>query len=96
MYNVNHGTVPSNVSDIFSVQSSKYHLRNKHFRIPRFNTVHYGKRHSMRYFGPCIWSKLDSKVKDKASLQSFKSSIRRINVVDLIRDNCGSCIICSY
>ena len=49
----------------------------------------------MRYFGPYIWSRLDSKAKDKPSLQSFKSSIRRIDLVDLISDNCGSCIICN-
>ena len=86
MYKVNHGMVPSNVNATFSVQSSKYHLRNKDSHIPKFNTVHYGK-HSM--FGPYlsyIWCRLDSKVKDKPS-------IRRINLVDLISDNCGSCII---
>ena len=31
MYKVKYGLVPSNVSDIFSVKSSKYHLRNKDF-----------------------------------------------------------------
>ena len=43
MYKVNHGMVPSNANDIFSVQSSKYHLRNKDSNIPKFNTVHYRK-----------------------------------------------------
>ena len=42
IYKVNHGRVPSNESDIFSVQSFKYHLRNRFPHIPRFNTVHYG------------------------------------------------------
>ena len=69
-------------------------ITNKDSHIPRFNTVHYGK-HSVRYFRPYIWSRLDSKVKDKPSLQYFLSSIRRINLVDLISDNCGSSIICS-
>ena len=51
----------------------------------------------MSYYGPIIiWSRLDSKVKDKPSLQSFKSSIRRINLVDLINDNCGFCTICQF
>ena len=93
-YKVKHGSVPSYVADIFSVKSSKYHLRNMDFHLPRFNSVCYGK-HSIRYFGPYIWSRLDSKIKDKPTLQSFKSSIRRINLVDLISENCGSCLICS-
>ena len=42
IYKVNLGRVPSNESDIFSVQSSKYHLRDRDSHIPRFNTVHYG------------------------------------------------------
>ena len=93
-YKVKHGSVPSYVADIFSVKSSKYHLRNMDFHLPRFNSVRYGK-HAIRYFGSYIWSRLDSKIKDKPTLQSFKSSIRRINLVDLISENCGSCLICS-
>ena len=53
MYKVEYGLVPSNVFDIFSVKSSKYHLRNMDFHLPRFNSVRYGK-HSIRYFGPYI------------------------------------------
>ena len=94
MYKVKYGLVPSNVVDIFSVKSSKYHLRKMDFHLPRFKSVRYWK-HSIRYFGPYIWSRLDSKIKDKPTLQSFKSSIRRINLVDLLSENCGSCLICS-
>ena len=83
MYTMKYGFVPSNVVDIFSVKSSKYHLGNMDFHLPRFNSAHYGK-HSIQYFGPYVWSRLDSKIKDKPTLQSFKSSIWRINVVDLI------------
>ena len=81
MHKVKYGLVPCNVVDIFSVKSSKYHLRNKDFHLPRFNSVRYGK-HFLRYFGLYIWSRLDSKIKDKPTLQSFKSNIRRINLVD--------------
>ena len=94
MYKVKYGLVSRNVVDIFGVKSSKYHLRNMDFHLPRFNSVRYGK-HSIRYFGTYIWSRLDSKIKDKPTLQSFKSSIRRINLVDLISENCGSCLIWS-
>ena len=95
MYKVKYGLVPSNLVVIFSVKSSKYHSRNMDFHLPRFNSVSYGK-HSIRYsVGPYIWSRLDSKIKDKPTLQSFKSSIRRINLVDLISENYGFCHICS-
>ena len=40
-------------------------------------------------------SDIFSEIKDKPTLQSFKSSILRINLVDLKSDNCGSCLICS-
>ena len=33
IYKVNHGRVPSNESDIFSVQSFKYHLRNRDYHL---------------------------------------------------------------
>ena len=95
MYKVKYGLVPSNVVDILSVKSSKYHLRNMDFHLPKFNSVRYGE-HSIRYFGPYIWSRLDSKIKHKPiTLQSFKSSIRHINFVDLISENYGFCHICS-
>ena len=63
MYKVKYGLVASNISDIFSVKSSKYYLRNEDFQLPRCNSVHYGK-HSIRYFAPYIWSRLDSKTKE--------------------------------
>ena len=70
MYKVEDGLVPSNVFDIFSVRSSKYHLRNMDFHLPRSNSVRYEK-HSIRYFGPYIWSRLDSKIKDKPTLHAI-------------------------
>ena len=86
MYKVKYGLVPSNVVEIFSVDSSIYHLRNMDFHLLRFNSVLYGK-HSIRYFGPHTGSRLDTKIKDKSTLQSFSSSIRRINLVDLKSDH---------
>ena len=43
MYKVKYGLVPSNVVDIFSVKSSKYHLRIMDFHLPKFNSVRYGE-----------------------------------------------------
>ena len=91
MYKVKFGLVPSNVGDIFSVKSSKYRSRNMNFHLPRFNSVRYGT--FKRYFGPY---EIDWTAKSRANLPfNPLSSVRRINLVDLISDNCASCLICS-
>ena len=94
-YKVKNGLVPSNVVDIFSVKRHPNITYEIWIFIYPFNSVSYGK-HSIRYsVGPYIWSRLDIKTKSKPTLQSFKTSIRRINLVNLITENCGSCLICS-
>ena len=57
MYKVKHHLCPKYISDLFSLNSSGYALRNADFIVPRFNTVNFGK-HSIRYLGPVLWSKL--------------------------------------
>ena len=56
-------------------------ITNKDSHIPRFNTVHYGK-HSLRYFGPYIWSRLVSKVKDKPTI--LDKTVEKIVYLDSI------------
>ena len=75
------------VTEIFSFKSSNYSLRNSDFNIPTVNTVKYGK-HSLRYFGPMLWSKLHSSLRNSPSLTSFKKSIRNIDLHELIENNC--------
>ena len=94
MYKVKHGLLPKCVTDLFSIKNSPYCLRNRNFSIPTYNTVQYGK-HSLRYLGPHIWSKLDKADKERPTLQSVKTFIRRKNIADLIDNNCNSCTICS-
>ena len=50
-----------------SIKNSPYCLRNRNFSIPTYNTVQYGK-HSLRYLGPHIWSKLDKADKERPTL----------------------------
>ena len=57
MYKVKYGLIPGNVSDLFINKDTRYLVRNSDFELPRFNTVCYGK-HSVRYLGPFLWSKL--------------------------------------
>ena len=44
----------------------KYNFRNQNFDIPRFNSVLYGK-HSLGYFGPFLWNKLDKNITETSS-----------------------------
>ena len=60
MYKVKYGLAPSIVNELFKRKSTSYSLRNSDFDIPTFNTINYGK-HSLRYQGPHIRSKLDIK-----------------------------------
>ena len=76
MYKVKHGLVLSIVNELFKRKSTSYSLRNSDFNILTFNTINYGK-HSLRYQGPHIWSKLDIKLKGSSNIESFKKNIRK-------------------
>ena len=65
-----------------------YQLRNENdFKIP------YGK-HSIRYMGPCLWSRLSRDEKNSDTLHSFISTIRRRDTASLLGDNCENCPLC--
>ena len=93
MYKVKNDLLPSSVTDIFSIKSSNYSLRNTDFNIPRVNTVKYGK-HSLRYFGPFLWSKLPVNLLIAPSLNSFKNVICTMDIHSLVSNNCNSCDLC--
>ena len=92
MYKVKNTLVPTYITEIFNTTTIQYNLRNADFNIPRFRTVHYGK-HSLRYFGPHLWNKLDKTDREKPNLKSFQDSIKSKNLSHLI-DNCKNCDIC--
>jgi hypothetical protein len=52
MFKIKNNLAPSYIQNLFCTNKTRsYNLRNSDFRIPRFNTVKYGK-HSIRYLGP--------------------------------------------
>ena len=72
-----------------------YHSDSKEFVILRVNTAGFGK-HSIRYLGPLLWSKLDAKVREQQSVDAFKKLIRKQNLATLISTNdCGNCVLCN-
>ena len=80
VYKVKNNLAPTDVAELLNLNNLRYSLRNKDFHLPpRFNTVTYGK-HSHRYFGPLPWKRLNNKVKQSPSLQSFKNAIRNLDI----------------
>ena len=71
------GSIPVGDSDFFIVPS-------------RFETIRYGK-HSVRYLGPFLWSKLTDNQRDSPSLHVFINKIRKLNLADLLTNNSNCC-----
>ena len=79
---------PYIIKEIFQNNDiNRYSFRNSDFAIPRFNTVTYEK-HSLRYLGPFLWSKLDKNVRNLETLNTFKTQIRKLDLVGMMEDNC--------
>ncbi|XP_066019629.1 uncharacterized protein [Pocillopora verrucosa] len=95
MYKVKHKLCPAYISNIFKEPNSNYNLRQADFSIPRYETVTYGK-HSIRYLGPRLWTKLPKSIRDVTTLTSFKSKIRQLNITELLDDGCAGCSLCSF
>jgi len=60
MYKAKNGLRPDYILRFFIISSNQYNLKNNEFIILRVNTRGYGK-HSVRYLGPVLWSKIDWK-----------------------------------
>ena len=60
-----------------------------HFHV----AVMHGK-HSIRFLGPRLWSKIPSKDKLAASLKQFKTRIHSLDLSNIL-DGCSSCYLCN-
>jgi len=96
MYKVKTNLVPAHISDLFSCDMSRYNLRNtEDSSLPRCHTVTYG-RHSLRYMGPYIWSKLHKLIKMVDSLTSIKNQVRVLDLSNVTsKNNCENCKLCN-
>jgi len=94
MYKLKNKLSPIYINNIFEENDPKYQLRNGNdFKIPRFQSVTFGK-HSIRYMGPYLWSKLSNEDKNSTTLRSFIKNIRKRNLENLLEDNCKNCHLC--
>ena len=89
MYNAKYGMAPRCVSELFTIKRTHQHLRKCDFELPHFDTVAYG-RHSLRYQGPFIWSKVRSELRNLTSLKAFKKHIRGVDLSSHV-DNNSNC-----
>ena len=77
MYKVKKCLAPSYINDLFQVRDSTYNMRNSDaFVIPKYNLVKYGKK-SLRFYGPKLWNKLPSTIKESPSLFAFKKNVTK-------------------
>ena len=86
MYKVKKGLCPDYIFRLFITSSYQYNLRNNDFIIPRVYTTGYGK-HSVRYLGPELWSKIDRKFRELQTIDQFKRVIRKVDLVKHIFPN---------
>ena len=94
MFKIRNRLLPYDILELFSSSPSNYNLRNSDFHVQRVKTVKYGK-HSLRFFGPFLWSKLSMKDRNETSLSRFKANIRRKDLSKLVSDNaCKGCHLC--
>ena len=90
-FTASHRVLLTNYS---SKRAPSYSLRNGDFDITTFNTINYGK-HSIRYQGPHIWSKLDNRLKGSSNIESFKKNIRKEDLTSLLNNNNSCCNLCN-
>ena len=95
MYKVRNGLVPDYIGELFNFKNKVYSLRNADFDIPRYSTVRYGK-HSIRYLGPYLWSRLSPSDRQQPSLDSFRRNIRKKDMASLIEGTCSNCALCVH
>ena len=76
------------IHDLFTVKTSKHHLRNSRIiNQPKFKTVRYGIN-SFMYQGAKLWNTMNNDVKGS---DNFKEFIKRINTWYGPTCNCSYC-----
>ena len=98
MLKVKNNLTTNEIANIFNINDENtnnkgYNLRNADFVLPRFKSVTYG-RHSLRFLGPQLWSKLSKEERNIGTLATFRTTIREKDVTSFL-EGCGSkCRLC--
>ena len=94
MFNVKNDLAPDYIMELFRNSDKGYSLRNADCDLPRFSSVRYGK-HSIRYLGPYLWSRLSAVDRKRLTIGNFRNSIRDKDLTALIDDACSYCAMCA-
>ncbi len=94
MFKLKNGLAPDYIMGLFRHSNKCYCLRNADFDLPRFSSFRYEK-HSIRYLGPYLWSKLGAIDKNRLTISNFKKNIRDKDFSALIADARSNCFICT-
>ena len=93
MYKVRNGLARDYICELFSFKNKE---ENADFDVPRYSTVRYGK-HSIRYLGPYLWSRLSPSDRQQPSLDNFRRNIRKKDLASLVEGTaCSNCALCTY
>ena len=78
MFKVYNKTSPEIMQEIFTIkEQGEYNLRNQaDFVVPHVKSVNFGFE-SIRYIGPKIWESLPQDLKNKETINSFKTAIKK-------------------
>ena len=95
MYKVRNGLVPDYIGELSNFKNKVYSLRNVDFDVPRYSTVRY-RKHSIRYLGPYLWSRLSPSDRQQPSLDNFRRNIRKKNMTSYIEGTCSNCALCEH
>ena len=93
MYKVKNGIAPVPFQNLFKKKEITHHLRHQAtWLLPKVNTVNFGTE-TIRYRGPLIWESLPYEVQKSPSLQSFKTSIKKLGKIDCACRLCKTFIV---
>ena len=90
---VRNGFAPDCIGALFNFANKGYSVGNADFDMSRYSTVRYGK-HSIRYLGPHLWSRLPSSDRQRPLLVNFRWNIRKKDLISLIEGTCINCNLC--
>ena len=98
MFKVKNKLIVNYIEDIFNINEedinrNRYNMRNVDFVLPRFKTVAYGK-HSLRFLGPQLWSKLSKEERNIGTLAAFRTMIRKKDGTSIVEECGKECRLC--
>ena len=90
VYKTMHSLNPSFMQTLFVAKSVRYSLRNQNLlSLPPARSSRFGTQ-SFLFRGSLLWNTLPDSVKSKPSVETFKHSIKVLNLMELC-----SCKICA-